>query len=103
MGQSFTRKMKRGHLVPVFNILTAQFDFYRKAKNSGLYLLVGHNPYGNINSVGRGPGYTTHEINQMKKKENEAMKNRKFLKKNSGNVEATEPEKKGFIKRIFGS
>lgn len=80
--QSYIRKIKRGNIMPVFNIATAVFDFYRKAKNTGQYLLIGRSPYGNTNSIGKGPGLSYFRLKEIQKEGKEAMQNReKYLKK----------------------
>jgi len=55
MAQSFTRKLKRGNLVAVWNSTFNQYDFFAKIKSSGKYGLT-RNPFGNTNGT-PGPGH----------------------------------------------
>lgn len=40
MAQSFKRQLKRGNLVAIWNPTLRQYDFFRRAKNTGRYLLT---------------------------------------------------------------
>ena len=40
MAQSFKRQLKRGNLVAIWNPTLKQYDFFRRAKNTGRYLLT---------------------------------------------------------------
>lgn len=67
MAQSFSRKIKRGILIPVWNDTFKTFDFFRKVKKSGRYLLTQH-PFGNIAVNSHpGPGHHYNTIRKWKK------------------------------------
>lgn len=97
MAQSITRQIKRGHLVPVFNAVTEQTDFYKRIRNSGLFGIT-RNPY-NINSEVTGSShYTVDQIAKMKK---EGLQH--YIEIMSGKKSTQEDGKKpGFLKRLFG-
>ena len=63
MAQSFRRKLKRGNLVAVWNPTLNQYDFFRRAKNSGRYLLT--HPF--ANNGGKGPGIHYKSIVKIQK------------------------------------
>lgn len=103
--QSLRRKMKRGHIMTVFNIQTAMFDFYRRAKNTGLYLRIPADlAHGNTNSFGRGPGISILQLRKMQKEGSEALETRsKYMGSTNQESKTEEASKGGVLKRIFGS
>ena len=62
-GQSFTRKLKRGNLVAIWNPTFKRYDFFRKAKNSGRFLVT--HPF--VHNSGVGPGLHKESINAIQR------------------------------------
>ena len=100
MAQSITRQIKRGHLVPVFNSITGQTDFYKRIRNSGLFGIT-RNPY-NINSEVTGSSHYTED--QIAKKKKQGLKDYMELLSKHQSTKSDNPEgkKPGFLKRLFG-
>jgi len=64
MGQSFTRKLKRGNLVAIWNNTFKGYDFFAKIKKGGYGLT--RNPFGN--TIGTpGPGHHIKTIAKWQK------------------------------------
>lgn len=105
MGQSITRQIKRGHVVPVFNEFTGQSDFYKRIRSTGLYGIT-NNAFGN--GVVHGPGITA---DHLKKKKDAGLKAymKLLVKHQSTDMKLekdkqrdSEDKKPGFLKRLFG-
>ena len=81
MAQSFTRKIQRMNLIPVWNKVTFNFDFYKRIKSSGRYAIT-PNPYGDYPV--KGPGISYERVLALQK------------------ANEYTPEEPGLFKRMFG-
>ncbi len=100
MAQSFTRKIKRQNLIPVWNKATFTFDFYKRIKSSGMYAIT-PNPYGNYPV--KGPGITYERVLALQKNSEYTPEEKKHYEKMMKEIKKqTQPKEPGFFKRMFG-
>jgi len=100
MAQSFTRKIQRMNLIPVWNKVTFNFDFYKRIKSSGRYAIT-PNPYGNYPV--KGPGISYKRVLALQKANEYIPEERKSYEKMMKEIKKqSQPEEPGFFKRIFG-
>lgn len=97
MAQSFTRKIKRENLIPIWNKATFSFDFYKKIKSSGLYAITG-NPYGD--SPVRGPGISYESVMKLQEKSKYTDAEKKSYEKMLTKMKKDNAEP-GFFKKMF--
>ena len=101
MAQSFTRKIKRLNLVPVWNKVTFRFDFYKRIKSLGMYALT-PNPYSN-NPVITGKYFTYERLLALQKNSEYTPEEKKHYEKMMKEIKKqSQPEEPGFFKSMFG-
>ena len=101
MAQSFTRKIKRMNLIPVWNKTTFNFDFYKRIKSSGMYAIT-PNPY-STNPAITGRYFTYEKVLALQRNSEYTPEEKKNYEKMMKEIKKqTQPEEPGFFKKMFG-